>query len=392
MSRLTVFMLSVFISSPAFSQDFNLTQDPFAQEGPAKVQAEDPFGKTEPIVPLGPVGSAAPTDVVDSAELLVPAEPEAEPVEVAPPTHPKSMPGIVKTVSDADENLYRVVVVQPLKLVSNIQAGYRQRFVPYSEFAAGPTGEQATVTKYRRESMTKSCNVLASVAESPVLIPLQANMPCFRLTDGMLSQANASELTLNTHLLLTHSIDDAMEIADSALELFNSQVAMTGIKPQLPGYILVLSSSVNEEHTKTFPERLQEFSPYLGSAEFFNERESQSADEIAGRNLQERRQFPQDMERAWNQARLDFFANRHGDSEQALNSLVQAKTQKPFVYYLRGLVRYNRGDSVGAELDFAEGAKLEAALGQRLDICRDLERVQGPARLALERHRRYVMN
>ncbi len=222
------------------------------------------------------------------------------------------------------------------------------------------------LSKYKREAFEQSCSTLVTTPQSPVLIPLQASMPCFKLSDGITTGANASELGPDTHLLVTGSVDDAMEVAEGLLKLFNSQVALTGIQPQLPEYILVLSSSAKAVQTKSLPELLQEASPYRGSAKFFDELKLEDPNKSVDNKLGNQFQYPRNSEIAWTRARQDFFAQRYDDSESVLNSLIQAKSQQPLVYYFRGLLRYNRGDSVARKSILPKGQSLNRPKATRL--------------------------
>jgi hypothetical protein len=70
---------------------------------------------------------------------------------------------------------------------------------------------------------------------------------------------------------------------------------------------------------------------------------------------------------------------------ELLTQAVAAKTDDPRVYYFRGLsAMYIGGDPNN---DFTAGAKLEASDAGGYEIGRALERVQGRARLLLERYR-----
>ncbi len=84
-----------------------------------------------------------------------------------------------------------------------------------------------------------------------------------------------------------------------------------------------------------------------------------------------------------------FFAGQLGRSYDDLTNAIEAGSRDPRVYYFRGLAALRMGRTDEAEADFTKGAELEAD-PQRLmvvDVARSLERVQGPDRLQLERHR-----
>jgi hypothetical protein len=81
----------------------------------------------------------------------------------------------------------------------------------------------------------------------------------------------------------------------------------------------------------------------------------------------------------------------NGDFAGAYNTLSAAErdgTRDPRVYYYRGLAELRLGRESDARADFEKGAALEAADGTgRYRVGQSLERIQGPARLALERFR-----
>jgi len=82
-----------------------------------------------------------------------------------------------------------------------------------------------------------------------------------------------------------------------------------------------------------------------------------------------------------------FFA---GDFERAyedLSQAIEAGTTDPRAYYFRGLAALRQGRSDEAEADFTEGATRESSGLGAWPVARSLERIQGPDRLRLERHR-----
>ena len=79
-----------------------------------------------------------------------------------------------------------------------------------------------------------------------------------------------------------------------------------------------------------------------------------------------------------------------GDFQRAYEDLSQAieeGTTDPRAYYFRGLAALRQGHSDEAEADFTEGATRESAGLGAWPVGRSLERIQGPDRLRLERHR-----
>ena len=84
-----------------------------------------------------------------------------------------------------------------------------------------------------------------------------------------------------------------------------------------------------------------------------------------------------------------FFAGQLGRSYDDLTNAIEAGSRDPRVYYFRGLAALRMGRTDEAEADFTKGAELEADPERLMavDVARSLERVQGPDRLQLERHR-----
>lgn len=79
-----------------------------------------------------------------------------------------------------------------------------------------------------------------------------------------------------------------------------------------------------------------------------------------------------------------------GDYDRAYDELtdaIEAGTDDPRGYYYRGLAALRLGRQSEAEADFTTGADRELATGSMRRVSLSLERVQGPDRLSLERHR-----
>ena len=79
-----------------------------------------------------------------------------------------------------------------------------------------------------------------------------------------------------------------------------------------------------------------------------------------------------------------------GDFERAyedLSQAIEAGTTDPRAYYFRGLAALRQGRGDEAEADFTEGATRESSGLGAWPVGRSLERIQGPDRLRLERHR-----
>lgn len=82
-----------------------------------------------------------------------------------------------------------------------------------------------------------------------------------------------------------------------------------------------------------------------------------------------------------------FFAGAYDRAYEDLSTVIEAGSTDPRAWYFRGLAALNLGRSDEAEADFAEGARRESETGGAWPVARSLERVQGNARLQLERHR-----
>lgn len=81
-------------------------------------------------------------------------------------------------------------------------------------------------------------------------------------------------------------------------------------------------------------------------------------------------------------------AGRHQAAKDALTELATELPYDPRVFYYRGLAEFSLGHQDAAKADFDRGVKLETSSGNRVDMDKSLLKVQGPARDALEAHRR----
>ncbi len=85
-----------------------------------------------------------------------------------------------------------------------------------------------------------------------------------------------------------------------------------------------------------------------------------------------------------------YFAGDSFQADQMFSRVIESGVQDPLVYYFRGLVREYQGD--GGDVDFEEGARLEAAgkrsLGLRNGVGDALARIQGHTRIKIEKARR----
>lgn len=377
------------------AQDEISTEDPFALEpsgtdatevAPAPAPEAEGTVLEEVELPAAN-GEASSPDSLDAGEA---SEVTIRGSSLIGLTEPKSVTGIISELADADGNVYRIIVAQPMTFAAQPVRLLREEAKEVMETVETAEGETKTISKVVVTEVDVDGLQASAAAEPPVFAPLLSSMRCFQIQDGIVKPASTSELVAGTHVLVTYSTADAMEVADGLYEAFNASVALTGLKPKLPAYLLALTSqpTPNETEPQSLGDFLKTASPYRGEATFFGDLELDMEMESSEQPLADYFQYPRDSELAWSYARRDFFSHRYDSSEPVLNSLIAAKTQEPMVYYLRGLLQYSRGNSGAAEVDFVDGAKLESLHGYSNQICRDLERIQGPARLALERHRR----
>lgn len=84
----------------------------------------------------------------------------------------------------------------------------------------------------------------------------------------------------------------------------------------------------------------------------------------------------------------EYFAGNYAKAHGLLSRAIEMGFEDPRAYYFRGLAYLKLGRPDEAEDDFRKGAEIEARdIGITYDIGRALERVQGRARMILERHR-----
>jgi|GEM_PF-1375647 len=90
-------------------------------------------------------------------------------------------------------------------------------------------------------------------------------------------------------------------------------------------------------------------------------------------------------------ARSAYFRDDFATTVELLDRVIEDETRDPRAYYFRGLALRELDRSEDAQTDFARAVSLETAPGNQIDVDRALERVQGPARRALEEQRGVVM-
>ena len=83
-----------------------------------------------------------------------------------------------------------------------------------------------------------------------------------------------------------------------------------------------------------------------------------------------------------------YYAGQWEAAHDAFSEVIKAGFQNPCCHYFRGMVSYQQGDKQSAQQDFHAGAAREAnAIRQKFPISKSLERVQGEARVMIERAR-----
>jgi len=80
-----------------------------------------------------------------------------------------------------------------------------------------------------------------------------------------------------------------------------------------------------------------------------------------------------------------YFARDYTGAEQSLNRAVEAGSQDPRVFYYRGLARSAYGGA--SEMDYEEGARLEASGRVGVNVGLALTRIQGYERVKIEKAR-----
>ncbi len=100
--------------------------------------------------------------------------------------------------------------------------------------------------------------------------------------------------------------------------------------------------------------------------------------------------FAQDpvLSRLYGSAVHEFYGGNYAKAHELLSRAIDMGLQDPRAYYFRGLAYLKLGRPDEAEDDFRTGAEIEARdAGIFYDVGRSLERIQGRARMILERHR-----
>jgi hypothetical protein len=83
-----------------------------------------------------------------------------------------------------------------------------------------------------------------------------------------------------------------------------------------------------------------------------------------------------------------YFAGNYAQASSDLTASIEGGSKDPRAYYFRGLAALRLGWQQNAAADFRAGAALESAdINQFYPVGKSLERVQGSARMSLERYR-----
>ncbi|MCU0713299.1 MAG: hypothetical protein MUC43_14660 [Pirellula sp.] len=82
-----------------------------------------------------------------------------------------------------------------------------------------------------------------------------------------------------------------------------------------------------------------------------------------------------------------YFRGDHSTGANVLSEAISAGLQDPRAFYFRGLCNMNTLGVESALADFEEGARLEMAGKTSVDVGRSLERIQGQARVEIEKAR-----
>ena len=94
------------------------------------------------------------------------------------------------------------------------------------------------------------------------------------------------------------------------------------------------------------------------------------------------------LSRMYGSAAHAYFSQEYAQAHDLLTAVIQAGSQDPRVYYLRGLCYLKLAREEAAQADFEKGAALETADSTRVyNVPRALERIQGPERATLEQYR-----
>jgi hypothetical protein len=92
------------------------------------------------------------------------------------------------------------------------------------------------------------------------------------------------------------------------------------------------------------------------------------------------------LDEMYGQAVHSFFRGDSVHAEQLLTEVIDAGSQDPRAYYFRGLCQAHGNFQIGS-VDFERGAQLEIDGKKVVNVGKALERIQGPARVEIEKAR-----
>jgi hypothetical protein len=92
------------------------------------------------------------------------------------------------------------------------------------------------------------------------------------------------------------------------------------------------------------------------------------------------------LDEMYGRAVHSYFRGDSMHAQELLNEVIAAGSQDPRAYYFRGLCQSQGGYEAGA-VDFERGAQLEIEGKKVVNVGKALERIQGPARIEIEKAR-----
>ena len=109
---------------------------------------------------------------------------------------------------------------------------------------------------------------------------------------------------------------------------------------------------------------------------------------LLGSNAADAQSQSQALQSLYGQGVHAFHAGQLDNAMSSFSEAIRLGTRDPRVYYFRGLAQSRQGNQTGATADFSIGAQLEmSSTGRSFSVGRSLERIQGQARMDIERAR-----
>ena len=109
---------------------------------------------------------------------------------------------------------------------------------------------------------------------------------------------------------------------------------------------------------------------------------------LLGSNAADAQSQSQALQSLYGQGVHAFHAGQLDNAMTSFSEAIRLGTRDPRVYYFRGLAQSRQGNQTGATADFSIGAQLEMSpTGRSFSVGRSLERIQGQARMDIERAR-----